>query len=270
MSKKPFVNPEQAFSWERAESYHKDDKARSFYFFDIDENILHLFSSIYLKHEATGKLLRVSGKNFITEQNFIGKQGPFKDYCIDFSEKNGSFQEYRDQSIPWWKKPFVEQSFVQDIKKSIKLPDSYWQGPSWAYFCHAVLNQRSIALITARGHSVEVLKRGFSLLVKHKYLPCEPNYLDIYAVNSPSFLKKYAKEQRQSTAELKNIAISVAVKAAFKKYGFHQGHRFGMSDDDAENLKHITGAMNQLKQVYPQNSFFVFDTKDNKIIKKEL
>lgn len=270
MSKKPFANPEQAFAWERSESYHKDREAKSFYFFDIDENILNLSSSIYLKHQATGKFLRVSGKSFIAEQKFIGKQGPFGDYCIDFSIKNGTFQEYRDQSISWWKKPFVDQSFIQDIKKSIKLPDSYWQGPSWAYFCHAVLNQRPVALITARGHSMNVLKKGLSLLVKYKHLPCEPNYLDIYAVNSPSFLKEYALDKKYSTAELKNIAIEKAVQKAFKRYGFNHGHRFGMSDDDEENLKHITMAMSQLKKAYPQNAFFVFDTKNNKIIKKEL
>lgn len=270
MSKKPFVNQEQSFAWEPSESYHTDDRAKSFYFFDIDENILNLSSHIYLKHQETKKLLRVSGKNFIAEQSFIGKQGPFKDYCIDFSFINGSFQEYRDQNIPWWKQLFVEQSFIQDIKKSIKLPDSYWQGPSWAYFCHAVLNQRPVALITARGHSVNVLKKGLSLLVKYKHLPCEPNYLDIYAVNSPFFLKEYALGKQYSTAELKNIAIGMAVKKAFTKYGFNQGHRFGMSDDDIENLKHITKAMSELKKAYPKNAFFVFDTKNNKIIRKEL
>ncbi|MBE8222029.1 MAG: hypothetical protein HAW60_04785 [Bdellovibrionales bacterium] len=270
MTKNKFVNPEQSFAWEPSESYHKDENAKSFYFFDIDENILNLSSSIYLKHQATGKMLRVSGKSFIAEQSFIGSHGPFKDYHIDFSTNNGSFQEYRDQNIPWWKKPFVDQSFIQDIKKSIKLPDSYWQGPSWAYFCHAVLNQRPVALITARGHSTNVLKKGLSLLVKYKHLPCEPNYLDIYAVNSPSFLNEYAENQKYSTAELKNIAIGSAVKKAFTKYGFNKGHRFGMSDDDAENLKHITMAMSKLKKVYPQNSFFVFDTKNSEIIKKEL
>lgn len=270
MSKTPFVNPEQAFAWEPSESYHADKKAKSFYFFDIDENILNLFSSIYLKHQSTKKLLKISGKSFITEQSFIGKQGPFKDYCIDLSSVNGSFQEYRDQNIPWWKKLFVEQSFVQDIKKSIKLPDSYWQGPSWAYFCHAVLNQRPVALITARGHSVDVLKKGFSVLVKHKHLPCEPNYLDIYAVNSATFIKEHALSKQCSTAELKNIAIGLAVKKAFKKYGFNEGHRFGMSDDDINNLTQITKAMSQLKQAYPKNAFFVFDTKSNQIIRREL
>lgn len=270
MLEKPLVNTEQAFSWERSEFYHTGDGAESFYFFDIDENILNLSSSIYLKHKKTGRFLKVSGKNFIAEQNFIGKRGPFKDYCIDFSTQSGSFQEYRDQKIPWWKRPFIEQSFIQDIKKSIKLPDVYWQGPSWAYFCHAVLNQRPVALITARGHSASVLKKGLSLLVKYKHLACEPNYLDIYAVNSPSFLKKYGLGQKYSTAELKNIAIGAAVKKAFIQYGYKSGHRFGMSDDDPENLKQITEAMSKLKKVYPKNAFFVFDTTDNNIIRQEL
>lgn len=261
---------DRAFSWEEPESYDQDNKAKSFYFFDIDENILNLSSSIYLKHKTTQQFLKISGKNFVSEQNNVGKQGPFKDYRIDFSHKRGSFKEYRDQKIPWWKKLFIEQNFIKDIKKNIKQPDHYWQGPSWPYFCHAILNKRSVVLITARGHSVSVLKKGFSLLVKHKYLAYEPNYLGVYAVNSNRFLKKYATKKDQSTAELKNIAIERAVKKALTRYGSNHAHRFGMSDDDPKNLEQISKAMNKLKKLYPKNSFFVFDTKNNSIHRTEI
>lgn len=260
----------QAFFWEQSKPYQENGGAKSFYFFDIDENILNLSSNIYLKHKLTKKFLKISGKNFIVEQENIGKQGPFKDYCIDFSKKHGSFKEYRDQKIPWWKKLFTEQSFIQDIKKNLKQPAHFWQGPSWSYFCHAILNQRPVVLITARGHSTAIIKKGFSLLVKHKHLSCDPNYLGIYAVNSTKFLKKYSTKTNQNTAELKNIAIERAVKKAFTKYGFNQGHRFGMSDDDPKNLEQINKAMNKLKKLYPENAFFVFDTKNNSVNKKEI
>ena len=245
---------------------------RSFYFFDFDDNVAFLTTPSYIFHKETGAELKMSSGEFAQVHRNVGKSGPYKNYRIDFNESTGTFRNFRDKDLNWVEKLIgKKQSFVEDLAAALAFPDFQWKGPSWNCFHHATLNQRPMAIITARGHSPQTIKEGISLLVKEGHIPMEPNYLAVYPVSNqkvraelgdPSFVL--------STAELKKAAIRKSVDEAIAKYGFSPHHRFGMSDDDPHNIELITSEMKVLKGLYPDMSFFIIETHNGQATKWEV
>ncbi|MCB0355581.1 MAG: hypothetical protein KDD40_01150 [Bdellovibrionales bacterium] len=243
---------------------------RSFYFFDFDDNIAVLGTPTYLYHIDSGEELIVSSGEFAENQIGIGKFGRFKNYKILLDDENGSFRNFRDRDLTALEKLFgKKQFFIEDLIHALGCPEQKWKGPSWNCFYHAIYNGRPISLITARGHSPKTIRRGIKQFVKEGFLPSHPNYLSIYPVSHPSTRKRLTIHAEASVAELKKIAIRKSVEKAFLKYGQNPFHRFGMSDDDPKNIHLIIEEMTLLKQEYPQNSFFVFDTYRGQFIRRE-
>lgn len=241
---------------------------RSFYFFDLDDNVFHLQTPIYIYDLRTGAERAVSTGEFARISGTMGKPGPFEHLGVNPDDRVGSFRRFRDH-------PNLGsedlQPFVQDMKEALALPDFNWKGPSWECFEYAVHNERPVALITARGHKPSTIRAGLSLLVEAGFLSREPNYLVIYPVSQPEIrLELAGGAVRRSTAELKKQAIILSVEAAMKQYGNNPHHRFGMSDDDPENLALITDAKRILKERYPQNSFFVIHSGTRPVLKYEI
>lgn len=246
---------------------------RSFYFFDFDDNVAFLPSETYLFHKVKKHQVKISTGEYAKVSHKIGREGDYKDYTLVFDDKKGSYRRFRDKSnsILLPKILHKEQYFVEDIKRALERPEHLWQGPSWSCFYHAVHNDRPISIITARGHSKQTIKDGIKVLVKRGFLPKEPNYLDIYTVSNPKVRKELGDlDFKFSVPDLKKRAIRKAVLQAFHKYGKSPFHRFGMSDDDQNNLKLIMEEMMELKELFPENSFFVINTNDNDFIKEEI
>lgn len=234
---------------------------KSFYFFDLDENIFHVNSAHYVFHKQTGVMLEVPGKIFWEDFDNIGRSGFLKDYSVIADDENGSFRRFRD--IP--SQSTLTQPFIEDLQKALDLGD--WMGPSWNHFYHAVLNQRPLAVITARGHHPDTIRQGLKLFVEKGYLPHEPNYLAILPVSHPEVQKQLAGG---SIPELKRKAIRHAVELAFKTYGENSYHRFGMSDDDPKNVQKIIEEFTYLKKDYPENAFFIIETTQGQVNKWEV
>lgn len=252
----------------RAEDRNFENGGRSFYFFDMDDNIFHLNSRIYVYHSRTGEEFAVSTHDFATVAPQLGKPGnEWEHYMIQDRGHQGSFRDFRDQ-------PGLdvdEQPFLSDFRSALE--DSWvdWRGPSWDFFVHAVNNNRPIALITARGHHPFTIQRAFNLLVSSRVLDAVPNYLGIYPLSHPEIRHRLGDAQNTtSIAELKRRAIEAAVSDAFACYGRNPHHRFGMSDDDPKNLELISLAMQGLKRKHPHNAFFVINTHQRQLIKQEI
>lgn len=246
---------------------------RSFYFFDFDDNVSFLPTEMYLFHKETGRETKIGTGEYAKYSNLIGKSGLFKDYTLDLCDKNGSFRRFRDQESNWFQRLFFrkEEAFVQDIKRAVKRPEELWKGPSWNCFYHAVFNQRPISIITARGHEPETIKKGISVLVKEGFLPCEPNYLNVLPVSNDRVRKELGDENLSlSVPELKKLSIQKSVELAFERYGSSLFHRFGMSDDDENNIKLVMAAMKELKRDFPNNSFYVIHSKGDSFTKQEV
>ena len=247
-----------------------DRGGRSFYFFDFDDNLAFLTTPSVVFHKDTGEELWISSGEFAQNVELIGNQGRYKDYTISFDDEKGSFRYYRDFDMNLFHKVIgKKQRFVEDVAEALGFPDYHWKGPSWSCFYHATFNRRPLALITARGHHPDTIKKGLSLFVEQGHLPCQPNYLAIYPVNYPPVRLILGGEKTPSTADLKKAAIRNSVQQALDKYG-HGPHRFGMSDDDPRNLQLIEEQMVELKILYPHMSFFVIEAFKHQLFKREI
>ncbi len=176
----------------------------------------------------------------------------------------------------------MEQQFITDITRAIAGPKADWQGPAWPLFVHACEKQRPIAIVTARGHSPETLQAGIRLLAKKKLIPREPNYLVVSPVGNEQvaeeLLASLSDEKERErirvlpdrTSVLKRIAIRNAVETALLKYGAEPEHRFGMSDDDPQNVDLIIKAMCDCKLKHPTKRFFVINTHHREWVKLEV
>jgi hypothetical protein len=245
---------------------------RSFYFFDLDDNVAFLSTSIIIFHKSTGEELALSSGEFAHENKNIGVSGPYADFFINYNDANGSFRHFRDKELnPYEIKVGKKQGFVEDILKAMNEVDTHWKAPSWDYFYHATYNQRPVSLITARGHSPSTIIEGMNQMVSAGYLPHTPNYHSIYPVSNPEIRRDLGDVNLSlSVAELKKHAIRASVEKAIDLYGYSPFHRFGMSDDDHKNVELITEEMRDLKRKYPEMSFFVIETFKDSFSKREV
>ena len=243
-------SPQADRNWDRG--------GRSFYFFDFDDNVMHLDTPIFVFERGTGRELRLSTAEFAQVSPMLGQPGPYARFEIDLDDATGSFRRFRDLrgSVDASAQPFVE-----DLRQALEAPDVRWKGPSWDLFAHAVFNGRPVSVITARGHEPGILRHGLHQLVEAGWLAQDPNYLTVFPVSYPPIRDALAGgEDGLTVAELKMRAIIDSVGLAMERYGRNPYHRFGMSDDSPENVELAVAAMTRLKAMYPENAFFVIDT----------
>ena len=245
---------------------------RSFYFFDFDDNIAFLTTPLILFHKETKEEFNLTSGEWALHHLAIGKPGRFQDYEINFDDKQGTFRYFRDVDHDILEKELnKKQPFIEDVLGALNTPDLQWKGPSWDCFYHATFNQRPISVITARGHSAEILKEGIHEFVKAGHLPAAPNYLSVFAVSNKDVRKHLNDHEfKLSTAELKQKAIRASVEKAIEVYGYSPHHRFGMSDDDPKNIQLIVEEMARLKSSYPEMSFFMIETHEGSFMKHEI
>ena len=67
-------------------------------------------------------------------------------------------------------------------------------------------------------------------------------------------------------AKLARIAVDLAVE----RYGADHPHRFGMSDDDPQNVVLAISAMRDCKLRHPDKRFFVINTNRDEFVKLEI
>src|SRR5690606_19633112 len=120
------------------------------------------------------------------------------------------------------------------------------------------------------GHHPETLKQGIRVFVNEGVLPHEPNYLSLFPVSHPATKALLGHAVDSPIAQLNRPAIRASVEMALEKYGYSPYHRFGMSDDDPENIRLIMEEMTRLKSDYPEMCFFVIETQKGDFVKREI
>jgi hypothetical protein len=239
-----------------------DRQAQSFYFFDIDDNLLFLPTVLYLWNAERQTERAVSSGEFATVQPLLGRTGEWQDWSVG----PRTFRNFRDSPDA---KP-EEQPFILDLHAAMH-GDRPWLGPSWPLLVHAATRQRSIAMITARGHAPETIEAGLHLLVQAGKLPAVPPVLGIYTVSNPAVLKTLdVIDPAMTTPAIKKRAIKHAVDRALQQHGADLPHRFGMSDDDPQNVVLAISAMRDCKVRYPDKRFFVINTHHDEFVKLEI
>jgi hypothetical protein len=230
----------------------------SFYFFDIDENILHLPTKVHLLNTVTGEEKSMSQREFEGIRAYLGVAGDWEDWAAPPEKAFREFADGKDRN--------GEEYLHRDIRRALKTDD--WKGPSWDIFRYAVLKKRPIAVVTARQHSRTTIKQGINLLCEAGEIPEDPNYVSIFGVSNPNVKSELGAHL--TTAGLKRKAIRMCVERGLDAYGRDLPHSFGMSDDDPKNVDLITSAMLECKIDYPDKRFFVISTNRRQHVKLEV
>ncbi|WP_421792388.1 hypothetical protein [Hyphobacterium sp.] len=230
----------------------------SFYFFDIDENILHLPTKVHLLNTVTGEEKTMSQREFEGIRAYLGVAGDWEDWAAPPERAFREFADGKDRN--------GEEYLLRDIRRALEGGD--WKGPSWDIFRYAVLKKRPIAVVTARQHSRSTIKAGINLLKEAGEIPESPNYVSIFGVSNPEVREELGPHL--TTAGLKRKAIRQCVERGLDAYGRDLQHSFGMSDDDPKNVDLITSAMLECKIDYPDMRFFVISTNRRQHVKLEV
>lgn len=239
-----------------------NDGSISFYFFDIDDNLLFLPTKLYLWNAETKKEMVVTSGEFADVQNQLGRVGKWQAWAL----RAETFRDFCDQPNV----AAIDQTFVRDLKTAVAT-EAAWQGPSWPLLVHAASKQRPIACVTARGHEPSTIEAGFHELVALGLLSAVPPILGIYTVSNEAVRRALgASDPNMTVPSIKKMAIRDAVAKALQKYGAGPPHRFGMSDDDPNNVTLAISAMRDCKVQYPEKRFFVINTNHEEYVKLEI
>jgi hypothetical protein len=241
------------------------DAGISFYFFDFDDNIMFLSTPIFVRNTVTKEDRPLSTGEFANVSPLLGRPGPWENYAIVAD----SYRNFRD--IPPSQLPARgEQPFVADVRAAITSAKAKWQGPSWKFFVYACEHQRPLSIVTARGHSPDTVKAGVRVLADQGLIRKEPNYHTIFPVSNPAVIRQLGADKEMTTPALKRLAIIKTVEAAVARFPSEQNLRFGMSDDDPQNVNLIIRAMSDCKQRFPDKRFFVINTHMKEEVKLEV
>src|SRR5262245_32977855 len=127
-------------------------KDLSFYFFDLDDNVLFLKTRVFVRKTTKPQEERaLSTGEFALVQPLLGRPGLWEDFALF----EGTYRDFRDHG-----KRGVKQPFVRDIEDAIATPGTDWQAPSWPLFVYACRHQRPVSIVTARGHAPRTIKEG--------------------------------------------------------------------------------------------------------------
>ena len=259
-----------------------------YYAFDWDDNILFMPTVIRME--------RKEGNEWIPEDVSTAK---FAEVRSDegYRLANDAFSNFRDDG------PNGEIIFLEDVKKAISMSKL---GPAWNDFMECLSSGSLFAIITARGHESETMKKGvawiidnvltdeqvygmYNHLMMHAYhfsddrgesqervLVGKPSenklvkeYLDnceYVGVSAPSRGGSPANPEKAKEEALLEFQQRINDFAA--KRGLKA--KIGFSDDDLKNVKHIEDLYSNLsKERFPNiTEFTVKGTKNPENITK--
>jgi hypothetical protein len=256
------------------------------YKFDWDDNILNLPTKI--KMYKKGNPVYVSTSEFAELRN-----------NSEYEVRGDAFDEFRDFGRRG------DDAFIEDTKKAI---ENNWKAPSFKKFKEALKYVNYFAIITARGHAPETIKRGVKTFINLALTPDDKillkknlkkiygdlSYSDLvekylneqryYPVSSPEFQKQFGSMSGAEKPELakqiasrdfinyiENVAKNLQVKDIRIINPKSKGGleiSVGFSDDDKKNVKAMEDFMKSLKKEKPDMTFVIYDTSNPKDVKK--
>jgi len=276
-------------------NYRVADRDLKYYIFDWDDNVLHMPTYIHLERKlANGSWVphAVSTSLFSIIRNDTATYRPPE------GDWEKAFCEFRDFAGD------AESKFLKDAKVAIdRLLDGTSKAPpSFNTFRKALIEGRLFAIVTARGHRSDTLRKGVELFIGRvlgdsekatmlsnlrgyiaSYLgeaalqqyATDDDVLNYYlslnryhAVTSPQFRKIIeGKVPDVNQSEVcKQFAILDFIEHLFgiiEQNGMRKPISIGFSDDDRANLDAVTAFIrDRLGSHFPAVRFVVYDTSD--------
>lgn len=248
------------------------------YSFDWDDNILIMPTRIHLDYNLNNSgawvPVSVSTEQFRSVRHKLGTE--FRYLNNDISQ---SFKDFRDYD-----------AFIKDTERAIA---SRKFGPSFNKFKEALISGSDFSIITARSNPPQAIREGIKVLINlsltyderkdmennlngvtiDEYL----NLQDYHPVSSQEFADRFGLETIGTNPEEgKKIAFKSFVDRVVQQIskikdddGF-EGISVGFSDDDLGNVVVVEDLIrDELKSLYPNINFIIYDTSDPKDTKKK-
>lgn len=252
-----------------------------YYAFDWDDNILIMPTKIYMEKKEDGVWVpvEVSTREFAKVRKLE-----------NWRTTPNSFCEFIDYG------PRGKNAFVEDVKMAVKNKQF---GPSWDKFIECLIKGSIFAIITARGHEPDTIRKGvewiiWNFLTKEERTEMGANLLafkhlfdndfdilnndytfkdlldeyldlcDFVGISSPSFMKKNNINYEASSPELSKLKALNNFINKVKKYGqLVDGEtKLGFSDDDEHNIEVIKKYFGEISSLYKDIKFSIFNTSN--------
>ena len=258
------------------------------YSFDWDDNILIMPTRIHLDYNVNSNNIAdlgsegnsiwvpvsVSTEQFRSVRHKLGKE--FRYLNNDILQ---SFKDFRDYN-----------AFIEDTKRALSFNKL---GPSFQKFREALISGSDFSIITARSNPPQAIKEGIKVIINNALSYTERkemeknlngltideylNLQDYHPVSSEEFAQRFGLESVGTNPEEgKKIAFKsfvdriVSQISKIKDDEEFEGISVGFSDDDEGNVEVVEDLIrNELKKLYPEINFIVYDTSDPKDTKKK-
>jgi hypothetical protein len=270
------------------------DRELKYYIFDWDDNILHMPTRIHLER-------RLQDGSWVPHLVSTSLFAVIRNDTVNYRPPEGdwkkAFCEFRDFAED------DESMFLKDARAAIDhlLKGETAPPPSFNTFKKSLIEGRIFAIVTARGHSSDTLKRGVRLFMDRVLTPEEratmlcnlrgyvvsydgatlnetmsdeqiiSYYLSLnkyHAVTSPQFEQLVeGRIPNYNTSEArKQFAIRDFLDHLFtiiERIGVRKPISVGFSDDDPANIRAVEEYIrDELARRFPAVRFVVYDTSD--------
>ena len=247
-----------------------DKEKLFFYAFDFDDNILNMSTEIMVKTKDGGEI-GMSTSDFAINRSKIGNEEfEYNGKNITGLDYDTAFRNFRDEPDP--------EIFKKDVIKAIQ-SNSF--GPAWEDFIECLTTGAIFAIITARGHEPEGIRKGIEYIIdnilsdeqkqtmydnllkfinlfKSQETDSLPRILRGVASENELF-KKYldlchlvgvSAPSRGGSPSNPEAAKEDALKYFIKEVNEYAGRigytaEVGFSDDDPGNVRHMTNALSK-------------------------
>ena len=176
----------------------------SYFAFDWDDNILHMPTKIQMDRLSEGiwRPVAVSPSEFAIVRTD-------SEYRIRDNDPMKAFIEFKDFG------PRGDNSFVEDTKYAI---DNQKYGPSWNTFIKCLIEGSIFAIITARGHEYDTLRKGVEYIINNCLSENEQNKMYNNCLEFASIFESNRKFERIEKIFTKNELIDTYLNCC-KYYG---------------------------------------------------
>lgn len=275
----------------RSINYDVSDRDLKYYIFDWDDNILRMPTRIHLLRKTP------SGHwepHTVSTAVFALVRNDTETYRPPEGDWEKAFVEFRDFG------PSEESGFLRDTEAALRpvIDGRITPPPSFDRFRQTLVEGRLFAIVTARGHHPESIRRGVRYFIDHVLSVDEMRemisnlrgYLHFFEkkedefsddemiayylgtnqyhpVTSPQFKERMAAEGDARDPEAaKQLAIRDFVSeivGMIRNAGINRPISIGFSDDDPANVAAVESYIGRkLAREFPDVNFAVYDTSD--------
>jgi hypothetical protein len=257
---------------------------------DWDDNILHMPTVIHMEKSIGNEWIPTD----VSTAEFAKVRNDNENYRLINNDPVLAFSEFRDTG------PRGENAFIEDVKNAIGAGDF---APAWDAFINCLSEGYIFAIITARGHEPQTIRRAIEFIIDnllteeqktsmyancltHSYLfdrkefdripkgqlsktPLISEYLDncdYYGVSSDSFASQFGSANASNPEKAKEMALEEFIKKC-NNFGSRIGSqvKVGFSDDDPKNVEHVNKFFKEKSALSNDLKLSLYNTNDRTI-----